>query len=1816
MNSEIIQRVGFHLPDIKNIHMTTLDPHDGMQASLKLPLGTWMENTQKAANVLSAIALAAAGFATSTGNIPLAVSMTHYTKFLNELAGKIEKLKGAAEKAGIALDVPYDDFNDPDVKLWQNVEFVENYYQAAANDNTKVADVGFFELKLDNVTFTQNGRSLQVGSEVPDLQRYFTDHFAGFGFDDFGSFGIGGPHNRMLDWYAGTIDTDLQEFFGSPIYRRITDEGLPVELSLDLAAIPGLSDYLSLPIPTYRFNENPWYLSKLDAVAGGVAARDALFNRQTIPRNSADYVFEGISSGWFFSPSGGGKELRPDIGLEGVDVNTDNTEVPKAAGTLAVPGVFNGDFEHGNRQSILRHKAVGGGLLPGDTGRFPLSYDLPGWSFHGGSGFELGSFLDGLPWVDPIDITGLFTVETNITTVVKQILVKAWEKVADDVITRIKDSHTQRPPKPADVKDSDFQPNGQFHNKTFLTPGGSPENVTDAMSYTIWHNSYWQDGTDNAIRANNADTWVGVLDSLIDASVKRIIGDWPVGVDGTQTVSSLSQLIQIGGTTPTSLNGIKGYVSKAIETLIDKIFPNEKSDHALIMGAGSLLKDVIESVLPSLETPFGNLEGLSSALDYLVQFDRITHNRMYFPPDRPKLSFDVFLPLALTAGGGIDVTFEVAGQDAVTFETTFQPAAFSWQTLSVPVPEGFQGKVGTLTLSHRAMEDNATIAAIHDTLNIPENPNAAIRQVVLLDDIRFVNQIREVQRDGFADLGGLSEGEQFMLTVDVDVTNDSIPGVLKIDWGDKGLVDTIDLMGGGEQTYRITHTYGDNQQYPLTLKIEDGTPETYNTSIDVNANKSPTITTLAEVTGVSDSNTLIAGQGEIKLANVQFVDPGFDDSFAFIVNWGDGEISTFDIPSQNLPGVTYTAPTASHTYADDAKSANGSDEYTITYAIRDKDFKGAQDLLDAFGATDPNGQDSRSFKIQVENAVPQITPELPSATAIAGERFEFSTQFTDDEWGDDESWEYSVDWLSDSNPGSLVFTGNSTDSSGGSRKIHVIPGELGRKTVATFDEAVIYREPGVYQVKVTVRDDDGGEDTQTFSVNVLPSAEPSPALAAIRAAGRSLNADATEVVQVVGPFPALPSNISNGDFETPLADSRWDPRGNVTVVDGHGILSEAGSFAAELSQTMSVPHDAKQLQFTLVSAQLQQSGLNPGDVFEVALLDSNSFAPLVGPIAELTLTDAVINVQHDGTVFFGESASSGALAQSGQAVDLTVPRIFTIDVSDLPSGTEATLYFDLIGFGVSDSLVIIDDVKFVTGPVAPTLSLQLAGISDSGMLGDQLTNATSIAVVGQTEPNQAVLLDIDGDGFDYGSTVADASGDYRFADIEIMEGPNEIRTQATNDVGVTERSLTVVLDARPPFAELMTPNPNSTMTQDLGYVELFWSDLGAAGLEQASIDRSDLVIPGVSVDRVERVGDNRFRYWYAEDGEQLSDGDVTITTDTEAVSDIAGNNSQQQTFSFTLMREPTGALFFGPEPYFSVEDTPGDFFVPGCSTCSVHLEDFEDAILDPAIQISSGQIIGPNFSSGIPFVTDSVDADDGTIDGTGQSADGGHSWYAIGNTIQISFTASVSAAGLVWTDGDTRLRNVIFEAFDQNGASLGTIDAGDLSDDSYQGTTGEDRFFGIRYGDGRAQGISSIHLHNIGGAGIEIDHIQYVHNGMMGDLNRDGSRDALDLDLLAQAIRENQMNLTFDLNGDHQVDALDHAFLAEDLIGTRYGDTDLDGDVDFVDFQMLSSRFGQKGGWRDGNFGLNDSVNIDDFFMLSSNFGAARDDARGHARGG
>ena len=178
--------------------------------------------------------------------------------------------------------------------------------------------------------------------------------------------------------------------------------------------------------------------------------------------------------------------------------------------------------------------------------------------------------------------------------------------------------------------------------------------------------------------------------------------------------------------------------------------------------------------------------------------------------------------------------------------------------------------------------------------------------------------------------------------------------------------------------------------------------------------------------------------------------------------------------------------------------------------------------------------------------------------------------------------------------------------------------------------------------------------------------------------------------------------------------------------------------------------------------------------------------------------------------------------------------------------------------------------------------------------------------------------------------------------------------------------------------------------------------------------------------------------------------------------------------------------FFGPTPYLSAADSP----FSSSELAWLHLETFEDGTLDtPGVTSSSGSVVLPATHS------DSVDGDDGTVDGSGA---GGHS-FTPGNTTTIRFTfddATLGAlpthAGIVWTDlgfnsgGIYGFGNVSFEAFGADGTSLGIIGPFPLGDGLTNGQTAEDRFFGIT----APGGISAIELSG-NSNDWEVDHLQY-----------------------------------------------------------------------------------------------------------------------------
>jgi len=177
-----------------------------------------------------------------------------------------------------------------------------------------------------------------------------------------------------------------------------------------------------------------------------------------------------------------------------------------------------------------------------------------------------------------------------------------------------------------------------------------------------------------------------------------------------------------------------------------------------------------------------------------------------------------------------------------------------------------------------------------------------------------------------------------------------------------------------------------------------------------------------------------------------------------------------------------------------------------------------------------------------------------------------------------------------------------------------------------------------------------------------------------------------------------------------------------------------------------------------------------------------------------------------------------------------------------------------------------------------------------------------------------------------------------------------------------------------------------------------------------------------------------------------------------------------------------GGIIFEDESYLDGSDSPFDLFDPGNE---FFLEDFEDGLLNtPGLIAFGGEIRMPS-----PF-TDSVDTDDGVLDGFGTA---GHNYWAFfgenGPVARFEFNEDIlgalpTAAGLVWTDGNF-FATTVFEAFGAKGESLG-ISEFTFGDDSHTGGTGEDRFMGLIF----SGGISAIEIRADLGR-IEIDHIQY-----------------------------------------------------------------------------------------------------------------------------
>jgi len=168
---------------------------------------------------------------------------------------------------------------------------------------------------------------------------------------------------------------------------------------------------------------------------------------------------------------------------------------------------------------------------------------------------------------------------------------------------------------------------------------------------------------------------------------------------------------------------------------------------------------------------------------------------------------------------------------------------------------------------------------------------------------------------------------------------------------------------------------------------------------------------------------------------------------------------------------------------------------------------------------------------------------------------------------------------------------------------------------------------------------------------------------------------------------------------------------------------------------------------------------------------------------------------------------------------------------------------------------------------------------------------------------------------------------------------------------------------------------------------------------------------------------------------------------------------------------------FADSPFANMDFSSGYFY----------FEDFEDAILKHSGATANvGNFALLEFGPGFH---DSVDNDDGVIDGVSLQ---GESWFHrdASEGIVWNFDAESlggqlpTVAGMTWTDGRGQ---ITFEAYDQSGNLIDSIVA-DHADSTFNGTTADDRFYGVIH----QAGISAISLKSTDFRnGIEIDHLQW-----------------------------------------------------------------------------------------------------------------------------
>ena len=256
--------------------------------------------------------------------------------------------------------------------------------------------------------------------------------------------------------------------------------------------------------------------------------------------------------------------------------------------------------------------------------------------------------------------------------------------------------------------------------------------------------------------------------------------------------------------------------------------------------------------------------------------------------------------------------------------------------------------------------------------------------------------------------------------------------------------------------------YPQDGVFPVQLTVTDTAGSTHTDTIHV------TVQNLAPV--VDPLLGLAAFEGQTVSLSAAFTDAGIFDTHTAEIDWGDGTTGPATVSSADGQGTVW----AQHTYAD-----NG--VYPIMLTVTD-------DAGDAATA---------ATTATITNVAPVMQAALSFEAVLIENRYHVGAvitgTFTDPGFdhppaGTEESFTVRIDW----GDGTIEQTGTGSDQDdrclspfAQTCTLDVVQGGPGVLTTGDFTVRHSYTSGGIYDVVVTVCDDDGGCDGQTFHYGVM-----------------------------------------------------------------------------------------------------------------------------------------------------------------------------------------------------------------------------------------------------------------------------------------------------------------------------------------------------------------------------------------------------------------------------------------------------------------------------------------------------------------------------------------------------------------------------------------------------------------------------------------------------------------------------------------------------------------------------------------------------------